>query len=162
MKYVGSKNRIAKYIVPIIQWFYDNYCLPDAVYAEPFVGGANVITKIKSNHRYGVNNNKYLIALLNKMTNNVKMGIDDVPDTISRQEYENVKNNKDEYEDWYVGLVGFCATYNGKFFGSYANNVKTKIGTIRNYTDEAIRNLKKQSFDFFDKSTYKRDRKSVV
>ena len=44
MKYQGSKSRIAKYIVPIIQ-----KCIDDneiIKYIEPFVGGANVIDKI--------------------------------------------------------------------------------------------------------------------
>lgn len=82
-----------------------------------------------------------MIALLK----HVQDTISDIPETISEGEYNLVKNNMDDYDDWYVGLVGFCACYNGKFFDSYANNVKTKIGTIRNYTDEAIRNIKKQS-----------------
>lgn len=45
MKYMGSKNRIAKYILPIIlkdrkecQW-----------YVEPFVGGCNTIDKVVGN-----------------------------------------------------------------------------------------------------------------
>ena len=45
MKYMGSKSRIAKDIVPIIQ-----KCINDNnidIYIEPFVGGANIIDKIK-------------------------------------------------------------------------------------------------------------------
>ena len=42
MKYMGSKNRIAKHILPII--------LKDRIenqyYVEPFVGGANMIDKV--------------------------------------------------------------------------------------------------------------------
>ena len=71
--------------------------------------------------------------------------IDDIPDTITKEEYNAVKTNPDIYPNWYVGLVGFCASYNGKWFGGYANGVKTKIGTVRNYTNEAIKNLKKQA-----------------
>ena len=43
MKYMGSKNRIAKHILPII--------LKDRkenqYYVEPFVGGANMIDKVQ-------------------------------------------------------------------------------------------------------------------
>ena len=44
MKYVGSKNRISKELAPIIQ----SYITEDTKgYLEPFVGGANMIDKIK-------------------------------------------------------------------------------------------------------------------
>ena len=44
MRYMGSKNRLAKDIVPIIQ----SYIIRGGVslYIEPFTGGANVIDKI--------------------------------------------------------------------------------------------------------------------
>ena len=37
MKYMGSKSRIAKYIVPIIQEYIDKNEIKN--YLEPFVGG---------------------------------------------------------------------------------------------------------------------------
>lgn len=39
MKYVGSKNRIAKYIAPIIQSYIDDMGDKCNGYWEPFVGG---------------------------------------------------------------------------------------------------------------------------
>lgn len=138
MKYVGSKNRIAKDLVPIIQ----SYINKDTKgYLEPFVGGANVIDKIKHPNKIGCDIHKELIALLNK----AKDDVENIPNIITKDEYYKVKNNLTNYEDWYIGLVGFCASYNSKYFGGYANNAKTKYGTIRNYTDESIKNLKKQS-----------------
>ena len=140
MKYVGSKNRLSKQIAPIIQSYIDN--MPDCRgYLEPFVGGANMIDKIKCPCKIGNDVHKYLIALLNHVSETT----DDLPDTITEDEYNAVRINPSNCPDWYVGLVGFCASYNGKWFGGYANGVKTKIGTVRNYTDEAIRNIKKQA-----------------
>lgn len=49
MKYMGSKSRIAKDIVPIIQSYINNNDID--MYIEPFVGGANVIDKIKCNKK---------------------------------------------------------------------------------------------------------------
>ena len=46
MRYVGSKNRISKYLVPVIQNCINGNCKG---YIEPFVGGANIIDKIKQN-----------------------------------------------------------------------------------------------------------------
>ena len=48
MWYMGSKNRFAKELIPIIQ----SYITEDTKgYLEPFVGGANVIDKIKCNNK---------------------------------------------------------------------------------------------------------------
>lgn len=141
MKYVGSKARLSKQLAPIIQSYIDGMGDKCNGYWEPFVGGANMIDKIKCSHKYGSDSHKYLIALLR----HIQQTIDDLPDTITEDEYSDVHTNPDAYPDWYVGLVGFCASYNAKWFGGYANGVKTKIGTVRNYTDEAIRNIKKQA-----------------
>lgn len=43
MVYQGSKDRIAKFIVPIIQNYINAYHIKN--YYEPFVGGANVIDR---------------------------------------------------------------------------------------------------------------------
>ena len=49
------------------------------------------------------------------------------------------------YPDWYIGAVGFLASYNGRFFdGGYSGIVHTKAGTVRNYYDEGRRNLMEQ------------------
>ncbi len=141
MKYVGSKARLSKQLAPIIQSYIDNMGDRCNGYWEPFVGGANMIDKIKCFRKMGSDIHPYLIALLN----HIRETTDDVPDTITKDEYDAVRANPGTYPDWYVGLVGFCASYNGKWWGGYANGVKTKIGTVRNYTDESIRNLKKQA-----------------
>lgn len=132
MWYMGSKNRLAKELIPIIQ----SYITEDTKgYLEPFVGGANVIDKIKCNNKIGCDIHKQLIALLNKAKDN----IDDIPDTISEETYKEVKNNKEKYEDWYIGLVGFCATFGARYFEGYARSKG------RNMPKEGIKNLKKQA-----------------
>lgn len=60
MVYMGSKNRIAKELIPIIT----KDLKPNQWYCEPFVGGANMIDKIEHPYKLGADNNKYLIALL--------------------------------------------------------------------------------------------------
>lgn len=140
MKYVGSKNRLSKEIAPIIQSYIDNMGEQCNGYFEPFVGGANMIDKIRCYHKYGSDAHKYLIALLRHVQNNV----DDLPDTITEDEYNAVRANMDDYPDWYVGLVGF-ATFGAKWFGGYPRGFKADGVTPRDITNEAIRNIKKQA-----------------
>ena len=151
MRYMGSKNRFAKELVPIIQ----SYITEDTKgYLEPFVGGANVIDKIKCNNKIGCDIHKQLIALLNKAKDNV----DDIPDIISFETYKEVKNNKGSYEDWYVGLVGFCASFSAKYFDGYArakrndNSGKASEAAIRNLKKQAplLKNIKFKCCNFLD------------
>ena len=139
MKYVGSKNRISKFIVPILQDAIDRNHIQ--TYVEPFIGGGgNVIDKISCRNRVGYDSNKYLVAFWNALL----AGWD--PSVVSMTEalYRDIKDHKDSYPPEMVALAGFCATYNAKWFGGYAGIVKTKIGTTRNYYDEAVRNVMKQ------------------
>lgn len=138
MRYVGSKNRLSKELAPIIQ----SYITDETVaYIEPFVGGANMIDKINHHNKIGSDVHKELIALHNYNKNNSNF----LPKTISEDEYTHVKNNKDYYEDWYIGLVGFCASFSAKYFGGYARGYKADGITPRDYPNEAILNLQQQA-----------------
>lgn len=140
---MGSKNRIAKHIVPIIQNFIDNSDCD--YYVEPFVGGANVIDKINYKNKIGCDVNKYLIFLLRFVQDGGTL-----PEDVSRETYESVREKPENFSLWFVGCVRFLASYNGKFFNGYAGIVNTKQGTVRNYYDEAKRNLLKQAINFND------------
>ena len=147
IKYMGSKSRIAKHIVPIIQKYIDEN--KPAFYLEPFVGGANVIDKIKCPNKFGSDKNKYLIALLKHVQSGGQ-----VYDSVSKDLYDKARtafNNGDtsEFEDWEVGNIGFIASYNGRWFdGGYAKAgyEKTKNGLrFRDYYREAKDNLMNQA-----------------
>lgn len=132
MKYVGSKNSMAKELLPIIT----KHLKKGQCYYEPFVGGANLIDKVVGD-RIGSDSNKYLIALLNKLQDGW------IPEFISNEKYQDIKTNKDKYPDHLVGWVGINCSYSGKWFGGYAGITKTRNGE-RNYQDEALRNILKQ------------------
>lgn len=138
MKYIGSKNRLSKELAPIIQ----SYISDETVaYIEPFVGGANMIDKIKHHTRIGSDLHRELIEL-HKFNRDFS---DQFPETITEQEYLQVKNNPENYSKWYVGLVGFGATFGAKYFRGYARGYKADGVTLRDFPNEAIRNLQKQS-----------------
>ena len=155
---MGSKSRIAKDIVPIIQKYIDDNGITS--YIEPFVGGANIIDKIKCENRIAGDNNRYLIALFNNLDK-----LDSLPDVIDKRCYNIVRDNYNNRgiacSDWLTGAVGFLASYNGRFFdGGYAKTVITKTGVTRNYYLEAKNNLLAQrphlsdiSFNYGDYET---------
>lgn len=143
MKYMGSKQRLAKEISPIINEFITKYNVQ--IYIEPFVGGANMIEYINCKNKIASDNNEYLIAMWNDLQSGWSP-----PETLTKEMYEDIKNNKDNYSKSLVSIAGFCATYNAKWFGGYAGIVKTKINTYRNYYDEAIRNIQKQIVNLMD------------
>lgn len=151
MKYMGSKARIADQIVPIIQEFIDKNSI--TLYVEPFCGGCNVIDKIRCQKKEASDISNYLIELLKNLNH-----LSELPTVIDREHYSEVRDffygrNLSVFPDWYVGAVGFLASYNGRFFdGGYAGIVQTKTGIYRNYYDEAKRNLLKQSQNLKDVS----------
>ena len=143
MKYMGSKSRIAKYIIPIIQ----SYIKEGDIYIEPFAGGMNVIDKVKAKDRIAYDINEYLIALFLHIKNGGEL-----LDVVDRKLYCDVrssyKNDDCIYPKWMVGNVGFLASYNGRWFdGGYAQAgiEKTKNGDrYRDYYQEAKRNILEQ------------------
>ena len=133
MKYMGSKARLAKHLLPIIL---ENR-KPKQYYVEPFVGGANMIDKV-TGPRIGSDANKYLIALWKELQNGW------VPKTYTKEEYYDVKANMELlYPLHVIGFVGFLCSYRGKWFAGYAGETKTKEG-IRDYQKEAVKNIMEQ------------------
>lgn len=137
MKYVGSKNRISKYIAPIIQKYIDNNNI--TVYYEPFCGGLNMMDKIKCKTRIGNDSHYYLIEMWKALQRGWMP-----PEHISEEYYNDVRTHMGKYPPHEVGLVGFNATFGAKWFGGYARGFKADKVTPRDIPNEAIRNLKAQ------------------
>jgi DNA adenine methylase len=132
MKYMGSKNRIARHILPIIlkdrregQW-----------YVEPFVGGANMIDKVAGN-RLGSDTDMYLIR-----------AIESIRDSVHELPKDNGEFTEDMYSDLrksdnykHKGYAGFALSYSGKWLGGWCRDGAGK----RDYVKESYRNAVNQS-----------------
>ncbi|MCK9331171.1 MAG: DNA adenine methylase [Candidatus Cloacimonetes bacterium] len=132
MKYMGSKNRIAKHILPIMlaeretkQWW-----------IEPFVGGANMIDKVTGN-RMGADINPYLIEALIA----IRDCVSDLPKTNKEFTEDCYKQliKSDDYK--YKGYAGFAFSYGGKWLGGWRRD---RLGK-RDYVAESYKNALKQS-----------------
>lgn len=133
MQYMGSKNRIAKHILPIML----AERKPSQWWVEPFVGGANTIDKVTGN-RMGNDSQEFLIALLVALQDGF------VPPTdISKEMYYAIKSKPQEYPKELVGFVGFLCSFGGKWWGGYAFNKKGD-----NYAERGSRCLVKQAKNF--------------
>lgn len=135
---MGSKAKITKYIVPIIQQKIDESGA--RYYVEPFAGGCNVIDKIKAEYRIASDSNKYLIALFQHLQDGGEL-----PEHITREEYnkarEAYRTGDNSLQAWYIGAAGFLASYNGRFYdGGYAGYGKDK-GRVRDYYRESRNNI---------------------
>ena len=139
--YQGSKNRLAKYIIPILnKLIKENNC---EIFIDACCGGANIIANTKypiiCNKKYGFDNNKYLIALFDKIKFDNLEYIH-----IDENEYKKVKQDfllgNNTYEDWYYGYVGFLFSYGTVFMDSYARGNDNK-GNPRNMGKERYTNL---------------------
>lgn len=134
MRYTGNKSRISKHILPIIlkdrkpnQWF-----------VEPFVGGANITSKVDG-LRLASDSNAHLIKFYKELQEGWLP-----PVHITKEEYYHIKENQ-ELDSRMTIWAGICCSYGGKWFGGYLNDYqeskRLKNGRLPNHQEEARRGL---------------------
>ena len=132
MKYMGSKNRIAKYIIPIML----AHRSKEMPWVEPFVGGANIIDKVGGD-RIGCDLDLYLIEALTS----IRDFVDELPKNnleFTESDYKRLRTS-DDYQ--HKGYAGFAFSYGAKWLGGWRRD-KTES---RDYVGEAFRNALKQT-----------------
>lgn len=141
MKYMGSKSRIVKDIIPVMLEKYDG-----DTFVDVFCGGCSVIENVPDNYKRIANDSQYyLIEMWKALVNG-----ENFPHTIERDFYKNVRasynTGNGNYSDALIGWVGFMASFNGRFFdGGYSgHNVVGKNRKSRDYIRENINNTLKQ------------------
>lgn len=86
MKYMGSKNRIAKHILPIMLKEMEEKGY--TTWVEPFVGGCNMIDKVPDKYkRIGADLNEHTIAAMLC----IRDFPDKTPDNVSEEYYRQLK-----------------------------------------------------------------------
>lgn len=134
MKYMGSKARHAKELLPIILKDHT----PDMWYVEPFVGGANMLDKVDPTiapKRLGCDVHEYLIAMWQAVSRGWQP-----PRFVTEEEYSAIRKNKVSYPKELVGYVGFALSYSGKWWGGWCRDSAGK----RDYVREAFDNANNQ------------------
>ena len=129
MQYTGSKRRIAKEIIPIMEKVRNG-----RIWVEPFVGGANLIDKVQG-ERIGADSNHYIIALLQAMQNGWLP-----PTTITEWEYNEMRAAPELYPAELIGFAFTACSFGAKWADVYARNAKDN-----NYALRGHNNLKEQA-----------------
>lgn len=131
MKYMGSKRRIAKHIIPIMTDEADKSGI--TTWIEPFVGGGNLIDKVPDRfNRKGYDLNPHVIQAMI----DIRDSPGDLPDCISEDEYKScIGRQPEKITSW----IRFVCSFGGKFDCGFARNEK------RNYCRESKDNALNQS-----------------
>lgn len=131
---MGSKNRIAKYLLPIMLEEAKNNNI--TTWVEPFVGGANMIDKVpKEFKRVGYDINPHLTTALIDIRDNVSI----LPNELSETNYKLIKGTEAKsINSW----LRFVCSFGGKFDNGYAREKGSDDTTFCGY---GKRNALKQS-----------------
>ena len=132
MVYLGSKRRIAKFILPIMLKEANEKGI--STWVEPFVGGANMIDKAPDTFkRIGVDYNAHTIAALIA----IRDLVDELPTDVSEEYYRSLRNTEpDPIKSW----VRFVCSFGGRFDNGFSRDK-----TEGNYARRGVNNAKKQS-----------------
>lgn len=140
MVYQGSKNRISKYLKPIIE----SYLKEGMDYVEPFVGGANMIDKIEWDKKYGYDNNEFLISLHQEAQQKQLPLLNNGRAEYNMYRYMYNYNEYNGTDRWLIGYYGFLCSFNGRFFSDGYGGVDKYN---RNLLQQRLNNLNKQSLN---------------
>ena len=132
MKYMGSKARIAKHILPIMLKEAEKKGI--TTWVEPMVGGGNMIDKVPDTFdRIGYDFNEHVIYAMKDIRDRAK----DLPDSVSEEEYKSYRGLPPQsITSW----VRFECSFGNKFENGYA-----RASDGKNYAGIGFRSALKQS-----------------
>lgn len=155
MRYLGSKRRYAKDIIPILSQHLDN----DTVFIDMCCGGCSIVSEMNHPLKWAIDNNEYIIALWKHLRGRFVYGNihDAIPKDVTREEYDSIKksclNNDGIYSKALIGYVSTCCSYGGAYWGGYAAYNPKKN---ENHCLEAYNGVMKQvkEFKFFEDTRF--------
>lgn len=122
MRYLGGKYRLRKQISQIINLTIDRQTDRQTVFVSLFCGAGNVESLVVADRKILNDKNKYVIAFHKAMQEGFQL-----PDVVTKQDWEYIRNHKDE-NPALTGYVGFQCSFYGKFFHGYAGENYAKSG----------------------------------
>ena len=147
MKYMGSKAKIAKEILPLIL----KNCSKEQTYVEPFCGGLNSICIAEHDKKIANDINPFLIAMWQYLKNYkgqflplyiTKDLYSEWRNYYNQEKKKGLKLDYDNFESYALcGWIGFMGSFNGRFYdGGYSGHDVNG----RDYITEQINNTLSQ------------------
>lgn len=129
MQYFGGKQRIAPQLCAFLQPHVDQA----GAFVEPFLGGANIVTRIAAPLRYAADANIALITMWKAVQRDWKP-----PSAVSEDAYALAKQVQDP-TDPTTAFLGFGCSFAGKWFGGFARS------DDRNYAANAANSISEKA-----------------
>ena len=135
MIYMGSKSRIAKDILKVMQSDIDR----TGCFIDMFCGGGNLLQYVNTKYIIANDIDKYAISYLYKLSTSY----DWIPKNnqeFTKQDYEIAKTYQSIFQPHLLGHIGYNLSFGGKWFGGFRSDNTGK----RDYVAEAYRGAIKQ------------------
>lgn len=142
MVYMGSKNRISKFILPIMIKEANGKGI--TTWVEPFVGGANMIDKVPNIFkRIGIDYNPHTIAALIA----IRDLVDKMPTKVTEEYYKEIKGTDPEpIKSWIRFVCGFAGIFEGTYARRKGSDETTFVGFGRRNAQKQSPNLQDVEF----------------
>lgn len=147
MIYMGSKARIAKDILKVMQ---SDINKADC-FVDMFCGGGNLLQYVNAKYIIANDISPYVIAFLKRIQ---REGCDWLPKNnkeFTKEDYKYVKNNKEMYDKSMLGHIGHNLSFGGKWFGGWCSNSEGKDYVWGGYKNaiKQYNNLKDKNILFY-------------
>lgn len=143
---MGSKRRIAKYILPIMlkemqEKGYTNW-------VEPFVGGGNMIDKVPAEYnRFGYDLNPHAIFALRA----IRDFAEELPESCTEEYYKEIKGSEPHpVNSWLRFVCGFGGIFDGTYAREKGSNSRTFASKGKRSAIKQQPNLKGVSLIWLD------------
>jgi DNA adenine methylase len=133
MKYMGSKNRLSKHILPIMLKYRTNQ-----TWVEPFVGGGNMIDKV-TGPRIGADIDPYTISSLIS----IRDFVNELPKNdaeFTEADYYQLRDKDSKHK----GYIGYALSFGGQWMAGWRRGLANN-GSKRDYVREAYSSAVRQS-----------------
>ena len=121
MRYLGSKRRFVKHLVPILM----EHIGKDTVFVDAFCGGCNVTSAMPCPNKVAIDVNKYIVAFWNEAINEYIEGepFTCMSNSYTEEVYKDVRDSYQKgdgrYKDSFIGFVATAGSWGGGWFKGY-------------------------------------------
>lgn len=146
MRYMGSKRRFVKELVPILM----SNVGKDTLFVDAFCGGCNVLCAIPHPNKVGIDINRYMTEFWKDAISEYISGVpftcmsSDYTEEVYHDVRDSYRNGDGRYKDSFIGFVATAGSWGGGWFKGYPRyNPNKNEDHIREAYDGVVKQLSK-------------------